>query len=302
MIAWHRVEEARILADHIPGARLAEFEGEDHFPHIGDTAGWLTAVEMFIAGTSNDRPRHPRGTRSRPVTRIRTLGGFCVNRDGHDVAASSWGSRRARQLCKRLAAAAGSPVPREQLIDLLWPDDPETPGRLGARLSVQLSTVRRILGGGVIADRTSIRLDPTAVHIDIVDLEAAIQAGDFDAALSCYHGPFLPEDLYEDWTVVTRERAHASFVTAARQLVTPRTPTGISTKRSDTPSTGSAPTSTTTRPTTPSSPPTSRSADDERPSEPMTPTANACPNSQCRLSASTRSPETRSDVPNPTGA
>ena len=82
----HLVKEARILADHIPGARLAEFEGEDHFPHIGDTAGWLTAVEMFIVGTSNDRPRHPRGTRSRPVTRIRTLGGFCVNRDGHDVA------------------------------------------------------------------------------------------------------------------------------------------------------------------------------------------------------------------------
>ena len=103
---------------------------------------------------------------------------------------------------------------------MLWPNDPETPARLGARLSVQLSTVRRILGGGVIADRTSIRLDPTAVHIDIVDLEAAIQAGDFDAALSCYHGPFLPEDPYDDWTVVTRERAHASFVTAARQLVT----------------------------------------------------------------------------------
>ena len=215
-----RVEGARLLADHIPGARLAEFDGEDHFPHIGDTAGWLTTVEMFITGTSTDRPRRPGGTRTPHITKIRTLGGFCVNRDGHDIAASEWGSRRARQLCKRLAAAAGSPVPREQLIEMLWPDDPETPGRLGARLSVQLSTVRRILGGGVIADRTSIRLDPTAVRIDIVDLAGAIRAGDFDAALRCYGGPFLPEDPYDDWTVAARQRAHASFVTAARQLVT----------------------------------------------------------------------------------
>ena len=112
------------------------------------------------------RPRRPPS-----VTEIRMFGGFTVVRDGEPVPTSAWGSRRARQLCKRLAVAAGAGVAREQLIDLLWPDEAgsESYGRLGARLSVQLSTVRRILGGGVIADRESIRLDAGAVHVDLAE-------------------------------------------------------------------------------------------------------------------------------------
>jgi DNA-binding SARP family transcriptional activator len=106
------------------------------------------------------------------------------------VPTSAWGSRRARQLCKRLAVAAGAGVAREQLIDLLWPDEAgsESYGRLGARLSVQLSTVRRILGGGVIADRESIRLDGGAVRVDLVQFNDAIAAGRFGDAVALRRG------------------------------------------------------------------------------------------------------------------
>ena len=127
--------------------------------HIGDTDSWLDIVEEFVTGTPVMATARPR--RRPSVTEIRMFGGFTVVRDGEPVPTSAWGSRRARQLCKRLAVAAGARVAREQLIDLLWPDEAgsESYGRLGARLSVQLSTVRRILGGAVIADRESIRLD-----------------------------------------------------------------------------------------------------------------------------------------------
>jgi len=123
------VAYAELLADRIPGARLAVFDGVDHFPHIGDSTGWLDAVEEFITGT----PPSTRSSRTfvprRPDVEICTLGGFTIRRNGSEVPTSSWGSRRARQLCKRLAAAAGNPVPREQLIEMLWPDATEPSAR-----------------------------------------------------------------------------------------------------------------------------------------------------------------------------
>jgi DNA-binding SARP family transcriptional activator len=148
---------------------------------------------------------------------IQTLGGFAVIVDREQVRLSEWGSRRARQLCKRLAAAGGQPVPREQLIDVLWPGDTSAE-RLGARLSVQLSAVRRILNGGVIADRASVRLDLCEVRVDIAELRNAMTAGDLRRAVDLYGGDFLPEDLYEEWTGSPRDQARSAFVTAARGL------------------------------------------------------------------------------------
>jgi DNA-binding SARP family transcriptional activator len=137
--------------------------------------------------------------------------------DDEEVPLSRWGSRRARQLCKRLVAAGGQPVAREQLIDLLWPDAVGL-DRLGARLSVQLSTVRRVLGRGVIADRDSVRIDVGEVRIDVVDLHAAAKAGDLQQVTDLYRGEFLPLDIYEDWAAAERERARSAFVRAAHGL------------------------------------------------------------------------------------
>jgi DNA-binding SARP family transcriptional activator len=153
----------------------------------------------------------------RAVVAIRTLAGFAVLVDDEEVRLSQWGSRRARQLCKRLAAARGEPVAREQLIDLLWPDGNGS-DRLGARLSVQLSAVRRILHGGVIADSASVRLDLRHVRLDVAELRDAMTAGDLCRVVGLYRGDFLPEDLYEDWAAAAREQARSAFMTACRRL------------------------------------------------------------------------------------
>jgi DNA-binding response OmpR family regulator len=79
----------------------------------------------------------------RDPVRIQALGGFRVVRAGEPVPVQEWQSRKARELLKVLVARRGHAVPREALMEALWPD--EDPARLSNRLSVALSTVRTVL-------------------------------------------------------------------------------------------------------------------------------------------------------------
>ncbi len=204
------VERARELAALLPNARLIEQPGEDHFSYSGDVDGWMDEFERFVTGAVHSQPI---GAGRRPTVRITTLGRFAVEIDGDQVPVADWGSRRARQLCKRLVAARGWPVTRDELFELLWPDETDR-RRLGARLSVQLSGVRRVLRGGVIANRVSVRLDLDEVDTDLEDL---LRAEDDAAIVAAYAGDFLPEDRYESWTAPARAQAQARFVPAARR-------------------------------------------------------------------------------------
>lgn len=203
------VELGRELADRITGATLFEQDGDDHFAYAGDMHGWMDEFERFIAGSVAPRPRAVSGS-----VRIVTLGRFAVEIGGEAVPTSEWGSRLARQLCKRLVAARGWPVTRDELCDLLWPDEWDT-RKLGARLSVRLSGVRKVLHGGVVADRQTVRLN---LHEVSTDLEEFFGADTDEAIIEAYTGEFLPEDVYDDWTAGIRDEARARFAMAARSL------------------------------------------------------------------------------------
>jgi DNA-binding SARP family transcriptional activator len=203
------VERGRQLAASIEGAVLHEYEGIDHFGYLGDL-GWIDDIEQFVTGSVQRRPVRPQ---SSDVT-ISTLGRFSVEIDGQDMPSSVWGGRMARQLCKRLVAARGWPVTREHLFDMLWPNETDL-GKLGARLSVQLSAVRRVLKGGVIADRQTVALNLNEVS---TDLERLLEAPTDEEAVMTYTGEFLPDDVEDEWAVGLRETARSKFTTAARRL------------------------------------------------------------------------------------
>ena len=202
-----RAHEAAAL---LPDARVVEFPGEDHFGYAGDADAWLDEQERVLTGAVRvSTPAPPR-----PATRVVTLGRFAVEHDGRPVPLSEWGSRHARTIVKRLAVARGWPVRREELFELLWPGEHDR-ARLGARLSVQLSTVRRVLRGGLVADRDTVRLDLEEVALDLVDLDAA---EDDTAVLAVVGGPFLPADADLAWTGPTRAEVQARAAVAAARV------------------------------------------------------------------------------------
>ena len=45
------VEAGRYLAEHIPGAKFVELEGEDHYPFAGDIDALVDEVEVFLTGS-----------------------------------------------------------------------------------------------------------------------------------------------------------------------------------------------------------------------------------------------------------
>ncbi|HEX4901953.1 MAG TPA: alpha/beta fold hydrolase [Acidimicrobiales bacterium] len=204
---------ARETAALLPHARFVELDGVDHFAHVGDIDPWLDEYERFVCGTVSSPVADP----SKPEIRVDVLGGFRVTVDGRAVPSAAWGSRQARTVCKRLAVAVGGPVTREELADLLWPDELDA-ARRGARLSVVLSNIRRVLGGGLVADRDVVRLDLDAVDLDLVALDRAIAGGDDATAVAAHTGPVLPDEPYEDWAVAARRRYGTAVAGARRRL------------------------------------------------------------------------------------
>jgi class 3 adenylate cyclase len=50
-----KVEHSRYLAEHIPGARYVEFEGDESLFSVGDSEAILGEIEEFLTGTRHER-------------------------------------------------------------------------------------------------------------------------------------------------------------------------------------------------------------------------------------------------------
>lgn len=166
------------------------------------------------------------------------LGRFAVLQAGEPVPLAAWQSRKARDLFKLLVARKGRPLTREAAAEAMWPDEP--PDALSNRLSVALSTIRKILDPQrrhppdhyVVSDARTIALRIGNIDIDLIeflrvtDRAAELMAsGDREAAegplrraRQLYAGDFLEEDLYEEWAGETREDARTRVLIVLRML------------------------------------------------------------------------------------
>ena len=155
----------------------------------------------------------PSPTGEEPWGSVETLGRFQVRRYGRPVHLAPQAARLVK-----FVAAAGHPVPVEQVMETLWPE--VEPGRGRRRLRNVLSRVHRAAGSIVAREGEALTL-AKGVVLDAARFEAEadralvlLTTGEpgsgarrqLQVAAGLYSGNFLPEDLYEPWTTSTRER------------------------------------------------------------------------------------------------
>ncbi len=164
------------------------------------------------------------------------LGGFRVRVGPRAVADEDWRLLKARTLVKLLALAPGHRLPREQLMDTLWPeadgdaarrsfnyalhiarhalDRAASPARAARDRQAPQGVLR--LHDGVLALAT-----PDTLTVDVDLFTAAIARArrtrdpdHYCSALAQYAGELLPDDRYEEWATGPRELLRESFLQA----------------------------------------------------------------------------------------
>jgi len=140
---------------------------------------------------------------------VTLLGGFASEADGGPVPDSAWRLRKAKELVKLLALADGHRLHREQAMDALWPD--RGPDSAANNLNQAVHAARRALGSDAITLRDGVlRLE---ADVDVAAFEQAAAAARRERtgqacrrAIALYAGELLPENRYDDWASLERER------------------------------------------------------------------------------------------------
>jgi DNA-binding SARP family transcriptional activator len=154
---------------------------------------------------------------------ISLLGRFSVAVDGRPIPGQAWSRRSAAALVKLLALRPERRLPRDQVIDLLWPD--LLVDRAGPRLHKAAHFARTVLGpGGVVLSADVVALLPQAqVVVDVARFDEAARAhhpgGDpsvAERAIELYAGDLLPDDAYEPWAEAERERLRLCYLALIR--------------------------------------------------------------------------------------
>jgi predicted ATPase len=144
-----------------------------------------------------------------PKPRVTLLGGFAAESGGAPVPDSAWRLRKARELVKLLALADGQHLHREQAMDALWPD--RDPASAANNLNQAVHAARRALGADSITLVDGLLRLEAEVDVELFERAAADARREGTApacvrALSLYGGELLPENRYDDWASLERER------------------------------------------------------------------------------------------------
>jgi ATP/maltotriose-dependent transcriptional regulator MalT len=174
------------------------------------------------------------GTQQAPRLQVYCLGDFRVERDQAVLSDSAWKSKRAKTVLKMLLAQDDHKLPRDQVLDMLWPDD--DPEKQRVAYNVMLHRMRKVLepdagpepGRDVFCiqnEHNVLALNSARVWTDVAEFrkrfglatrlkrakETAKALEAYESTLAIYQGDFLPDDAYHDWAVDARERLRAHY-------------------------------------------------------------------------------------------
>ena len=174
-----------------------------------------------------------------PSLKIVTLGQFAVWRGNERLPDKVWGRIKALRLFQYLLTNRRSFISRERIVADLWPELDEAKGDRDFKVALnalnsalQPDRAARSLSAYITRQGTSYGLNRDApIELDVVQFESGILAGSqaerpfplqsiihYRNALNLYHGDYLPDTVYEDWTSAERERMSTLFLSSATRL------------------------------------------------------------------------------------
>lgn len=156
------------------------------------------------------------------MLRLHTFGGCFLARDGQRLDALS-SQRKALALLAVLATAGGGGVSREAVLAYLWPESDEARARTSLKQLVH-SLRQQAQAPELLLPTAELRLNPATIASDVAEFREAERAGDHEATVGLYAGPFLDgfyvraADGFERWAATERASAARGFARAAEAL------------------------------------------------------------------------------------
>lgn len=175
---------------------------------------------------------------ARSRLQVRFFGDFEIHQNGNILPPCR--NVKAQTILKYLLSCPGHTVSRDFLMGWLWPEANLKKARWSLNSSVY--ALRRFLGDHLSVENASelvvcvgehYHLRPTLrIRSDVEDFDERYARGcrlmasgrisdavaEYEESVKLYRGDYLVEDLYEDWTMVERERLTGAYVNMLDQL------------------------------------------------------------------------------------
>jgi ATP/maltotriose-dependent transcriptional regulator MalT/DNA-binding SARP family transcriptional activator len=165
-----------------------------------------------------------------PRLHVYTLGKFQVLRGSQLIPPAAWQQRRKTKLLfLYLLAHRPRPIPRDELLDALWPD--LSPDSAGLALNTTYSDLRKLLepylGKGMPSRYLKhegecygfIPECPTWYDVEVFTQAVQAGASSLHAVQELYRGDFLAEEPYLDWVVRERERLRSLYLNILMEML-----------------------------------------------------------------------------------
>ena len=161
-----------------------------------------------------------------PILRLETFGGLRLYLHEKKIGENDWDRPQSRRLLAAILSQKNSPIPKEVLIEWLWPEEKPDVGEKNFKTT--LSRLRKTLEQEISPDfgssyvhlhHNTVFLDEELCRIDVrlfthlyreglaIERKGDAQGAQesFSQALDLYRGDFLPEERYAPWVEQRRE-------------------------------------------------------------------------------------------------
>jgi DNA-binding SARP family transcriptional activator len=203
---------------------------------VGAFSARGAAPEAVLGAIEEGAPRSTNGLRGAPIPagsalQARYFGHFEMFCDGEVVSLGRNG--KALAILKYLLAHRARPVSQDHLMGWLWPESNLKKARWSLNSAIHVlrkllsNCPASVLENYILLEEGYYRLCPTVrVETDIDEFDVSYEQGrrlekahrteeaaaEYEKAVELYRGDYLVEDLYEDWTMVERERLANAYV------------------------------------------------------------------------------------------